>query len=121
MILADTSIWVEHLRVPSLALAAWLEQGVILMHPFIMGELMLSGVYRRPDVMEELRTLPSAPNVRAEEAAALIAAAALDGCGIGFVDVVLLASVRLHGDARLWTLDRKLHNVAAGLSIAFEP
>ena len=39
MILADTSIWVDHLRTNNRALAVWLENGQVLTHPFIIGEL----------------------------------------------------------------------------------
>jgi hypothetical protein len=49
----------------------------------------------------------------------LIAGESLDGCGVGYVDVVLLAAVRLLPSGRLWTLDRKLHGIAADMSIAF--
>ncbi|HYE29431.1 MAG TPA: type II toxin-antitoxin system VapC family toxin [Allosphingosinicella sp.] len=119
MILADTSIWVDHLRGRLAGLARCLERGEVMTHPFVIGEVMLSGAYRRPGTIEELRQLPLAPLPRAEEAEALIAHKALDGRGIGYVDVVLLASARLHPRGRLWTLDRHLHAVAREMAIAF--
>jgi predicted nucleic acid-binding protein len=40
------------------------------------------------------------------------------GAGLGWVDVHLLASAALAGDARLWTKDRQLATVAARLDLA---
>lgn len=120
MILADTSVWIDHFRGRLHTLGAELERGEILIHPFVIGELLLSGIHRRPGAVEELRRLPAVAMPQADETAALIVNASLDGCGIGYVDAVLLASVRLHSGAWLWTLDRKLRAVADHLSIAFE-
>ena len=41
------------------------------------------------------------------------------GKGIGYVDTHLLASLRLAGDARLWTLDKRLHAQAERLGVAY--
>jgi hypothetical protein len=42
----------------------------------------------------------------------------LFGRGIGYVDVHLLAAVRLTATASLWTLDKKLHVIAGELGVA---
>lgn len=120
MILADTSVWIDHFRGRLPTFAGRLNDHEIMMHPFVLGELLLSGLYRRPGALAELRQLPAAPTPHAEEAEALIISEALDGGGVGYVDAVLLAAVRLEPPARLWTLDRKLHAVAAAMSIAFD-
>jgi hypothetical protein len=120
MILADTSVWIDHLRGRLTGLGPRLGRREIMIHPFIIGELMLSGAYRRRGTVEELRRLPRAPLPRPEEVEALIVRESLDGRGVGYVDAVLLAAVRLQPGARLWTLDRKLQSVAADMSIAFE-
>ena len=39
MVLADTSLWIEHFRGRGPRLAGLLEQSAILMHPVIEGEL----------------------------------------------------------------------------------
>nr|MBA2670032.1 type II toxin-antitoxin system VapC family toxin [Gemmatimonadota bacterium] len=39
MILTDTSVWIDHLRAGDPALSALLEQGRVLVHPFVLGEL----------------------------------------------------------------------------------
>jgi hypothetical protein len=120
MILADTSVWIDHLRGRSTRLVEQLERREVMIHPFVIGELMLSGAYRRPDAMAELRQLPSAPLPAPREAEALIERGSLDGRGIGYVDAVLLAAVRLSPGTLLWTLDRKLHRIAAAMLIAFD-
>jgi hypothetical protein len=118
MILADTSVWIEHLRrgVPLLGRA--LEEGRVLMHPFVLGELACGNLRNRIEVLRLLGDLPGAPTVSDREAIAFIEHHALMGRGIGYVDVHLLASTRLDGTARLWTLDRRLAKLASSLSLA---
>ena len=120
MILADTSVWVEHFRKRHATMVARLISNEILMHPFVLGELMLSGLHRRVEAMRELRSLPPSPLAGSEEVADLIGSASLDGRGIGYVDAALLAALRLRPGVLLWTRDRKLHEVAASMSLAFE-
>ncbi len=120
MILADTSVWIDHFRGRLSSLQPRLDQREIMIHPFVIGELLLSGVNRRPGAVAELRQLPQSPTPRPEETEALIISRALDGRGIGYVDCVIITAVRLRPGARLWTLDRKLHAVAAEMSVAFD-
>jgi hypothetical protein len=120
MILADTSVWIDHLRrgVPSLERA--LEEGQILMHPFVLGELACGKIRNRDEVLRLLSDLPNAPAVTDTEALGFIERHALMGRGIGYVDVHLLASTTLDGAARLWTFDRRLAEVASGMRLSFE-
>ena len=39
MILVDTSVWIDHLRSGEPDLAAALGDGLVMMHPFVLGEL----------------------------------------------------------------------------------
>jgi predicted nucleic acid-binding protein len=120
MILADTSVWIDYFRGRLPGLGSRLSRGEIIVHPFVIGELMLSGVYRRAGAIEGLRQLQSAPLPHAEETEALIAREGLEGRGVGYVDAVFLAAVRLQHNGRLWTLDRKLRAIAVEMSIAFD-
>ena len=119
MILADTSVWIDHFRGRLEGLGPRLDAGDVMIHPFVIGELLLSGLNRRPQAVAELRSLALAREPRTEETEALILSNSLDGRGIGYVDCVLLAAVRLQPGARLWTLDRELHCVAAEMSVDF--
>jgi predicted nucleic acid-binding protein len=119
MILVDTSVWVDHLRDGAPALAAALEQGSVLMHPFVLGELACGNLKNRGEVLGLLGDLPAAPLATDPEALNYIERRALMGRGIGYVDVHLLASVALAGAARLWTRDKRLAAVAADLKLAY--
>ena len=121
MILVDTSVWVNHLRAGDAVLAAWLDVGMVLSHPFIIGELALGNLRQRKIVLNTLSTLPRVTVATDDEALHLIDRHALPGCGIGYVDVHLLAAVRLTAGSELWTNDKRLRSVAARLGLAFRP
>ena len=119
MILVDTSVWVDHLRDGAPALAAALDQGSVLMHPFVLGELACGNLKNRGEVLRLLGELPAAPVATDPEALDYIERRALMGRGIGYLDVHLLAAVALAGTARLWTRDKRLAAVAAHLKLAY--
>jgi len=119
VILVDTSVWVEHLRKGLPALAAALEQGTVLTHPFVLGELACGNLKNRREVLRLLGDLPGAPVATDAEALAFIEQRALMGRGIGYIDVHLLAAAALDGAARLWTRDKRLAAVAADLDLAY--
>ena len=118
MILVDTSVWVEHLRVASAILTELLDHGEILGHPFVLGELALGSLRQRERFLSDLRDLPQAVVAEDEEVSRMIDRQALFGRGIGYVDAHLLAAARLTAGSRLWTRDLRLHAVAAELSLA---
>ena len=118
MILVDTSVWVEHLRSASAILSALLEDGGVLGHPFVLGELALGNLRRRDDVLRVLRRLPQATSASHLEVLQFIDREALYGRGIGYVDAHLLAAARLTAGSKLWTRDRRLQTVAGQLGLA---
>ena len=117
-VLADTSVWVEHLRAGQQALAALLDENLVVVHPFVIGELACGNLRNRGALLALLGKLPRAAVATDEEALHFIESHRLMGRGIGYVDVHLLASAALLGDGRLWTLDRRLAKVAAELKLA---
>jgi len=117
VILADTSVWIEHFRAGQPELAALLEAGTVLMHPFVLGELACGNLGDRAEILELLGRLPFAPVAADAEVLAFIERRGLMGRGIGYVDAHLLAAAALAGDARLWTLDRRLAALAAELGL----
>jgi len=118
VILVDTSVWVEHLRARNEELGALLETGQVLGHPFVTGEIALGSLRQRDLILRELQELPQAEMASDQEVLHLIDRRALFGRGIGYVDVHLLASVRLTAGASLWTRDTRLHAVAAEFDVA---
>ncbi|MGE3296798.1 MAG: type II toxin-antitoxin system VapC family toxin [Porticoccaceae bacterium] len=121
MVLVDTSVWIDHLRKGDAALAAALEGGRVLMHPFVLGELACGNLNDRAGLLALLRDLPKAPVATDAEALGFIDRHALMGRGVGYLDVHLLASAALANPARLWTRDRRLAKVADHLNLAFHP
>lgn len=117
MILADTSVWVEHFRRRSDALAERLERGEILCHPFIVGEISLGSLRQRDEVLGLLSELPVASVVPHDEILSLVEREHLAGTGIGWVDAHLIASALADG-VSLWTFDRRLATVARALKLA---
>ncbi|HWZ69521.1 MAG TPA: type II toxin-antitoxin system VapC family toxin [Stellaceae bacterium] len=117
MILVDTSVWVQHLRSGDERLAALLNGGEVLGHPFVIGELALGNLRQREAMLSDLRDLPRAVVASDEEVLGLIDRQTLFGRGIGYVDAHLLAAVRLTAGSKLWTRDRRLQAVSAQLGL----
>lgn len=118
MILVDTSVWVDHLRVGDKALSSLLDAGMVLAHPFVIGELALGNLRQRGIVLSALSNLPHASVATDAEVLHFIDRHALFGRGIGYVDTHLLAAARLTAAAELWTNDKRLHGVAVQLGLA---
>jgi len=119
VILVDTSVWVDHLRKGVPGLAAALEQGSVLMHPFVLGELACGNLKNRREVLRLLGDLPGAPVAMDPEVLDFIERRALMGRGMGYIDAHLLASVAMVGTPQLWTRDKRLAAVAAELKLAY--
>ena len=120
MILVDTSIWVDHLRSGNATLAAMLETGTVLTHPFVVGEIALGHLRQRDTVLGALLHLPQAAMATDAEARYFIDHNQLFGRGIGYVDAHLLAAVQLTAGDLLWTADRRLQEVADQLGLAIK-
>jgi predicted nucleic acid-binding protein len=120
MVLADTSIWIDHFRRSDLRLAQLLERGDVAMHPFVIGELLLGRVPRIAEMIDDLNTLPKATVASPDEVLTFIAARRLPGSGIGYVDAHLLAAAALTTETSIWTRDKRLLAAAQSLSLAAE-
>ncbi len=118
MILVDTSIWVDHLRGGDAFLVRLLDRGQVLSHPFVVGELALGNLRQRQIVLAAFAGLPCADAATDVEVLRFIDACNLSGRGIGYIDVHLLAAVRLTAGAELWTRDHRLQRVAKELGVA---
>ncbi len=119
MILVDTSVWVDFFRGAERAadLADHIKANLVLLHPWVLGELVLGGLGpRRKSVIADLKRLPAVPLVPDEEVLDLILTREVSGRGIGWVDVHLLAAALVAG-CGLWTFDGHLGAVAADLSV----
>jgi predicted nucleic acid-binding protein len=120
-VLVDTSVWRRFFA----GVSTWKglrdlldEDGMVLIHPFILGELVLGGLSEREE--ELFRRLPAARTVADEEVLAMVKRRALTRRGIGWVDAHLLASA-LASSVVLWSADKKLAAAAQDLGAAFAP
>lgn len=121
MILVDTSIWIDHLRQRDERLSALLDQGQVLAHPFVIGELALGNLQNRDAILGALQDLPQAPVATNAEVLGFITGNALYGMGIGYIDAHLLAATRLAPGAILWTRDKRLLAAGINLGLAENP
>lgn len=118
MILVDTSVWVDHLRHGVPKLADLLEETQVLGHPAVLGEIALGSLAHRAEVLNLLGDLPQAMSASDAEVLTLIGYRQIFGRGIGYVDAQLLTSTMITPDARLWTRDTRLAEVATELGCA---
>lgn len=116
MVLVDTSVWIEHLRRGEPELRELLNQGEVVCHPFVIGELACGHLRSREQIISLLKALPSATLVEPDEILFFIEERKLAGLGLGLIDAHLLASC-LISRVRLRTLDKILKSVAARLDI----
>lgn len=115
-VLVDTSVWVAHLRSGDIGLETLLNDGGVLCHPFVIGELACGNINNRAEIISLLQSLPAAESVGHDEAMAFIESHKLMGKGLGYIDVHLLASAML-SDCWLWTLDKGLGRAATHMGI----
>jgi predicted nucleic acid-binding protein len=120
MILVDTSVWVGHLREGNDHLSVLLEEGLVLVHAFVIGELACGSMANRREILALLEALPGAVTAGHTEVLRLLEEKRLYGKGVGWIDAHLLASTML-SHAFLWTSDRRLLRVAESLGIAYRP
>ena len=123
MILADTSVWIEHLHAgaPAAPLVRLLEDGEVVAHPWVVAELALGNLGpRRGEVLADLDRLLELVVVADREVRQLIEARRLHGRGLGWVDAHLLASCLVSG-TELWTLDGPLARAARACDVAAAP
>ena len=118
MILVDTSVWIDHLRKGNTQLNSLLLNAAVLIHPFVIGELACGNLHDRSRILNLLGDLPAGRVADDQEVLFFIEQNDLMGRGIGYVDAHLLASVSLSSPSRLWTVDRKLKDVATSLGMA---
>ncbi|ABW66221.1 type II toxin-antitoxin system VapC family toxin [Desulfosudis oleivorans] len=118
MVLVDTSVWVAHFRDGSPGLAALLNDGRVMCHPLIVGELACGNLKDRAVILTHLQLLPMSTEAEHHEVLAFIENHHLMGKGLGYVDMHLLASAALTG-VPLWTFDKKLAQASDILGIKF--
>jgi hypothetical protein len=117
LILADTSIWIDHFRSGNKAMRKHLNEGQIVIHPAIIAELALGSLQDRNKTLALLDLLPQVQVAQLSEVRRMIEARRLYSLGIGLTDAHLIASVFLNPSTLLWTKDKQLRKAAESLGI----
>jgi predicted nucleic acid-binding protein len=116
MILADTSVWIDHLRHGDKELTGLLETGAVCMHPFIISEILLGSISNRNTIQKMLGEMPQVTTARDREVLFFINTHKVYGRGIGWIDTHLLVSAKLSG-GRVGTRDKRLVAGAGELGV----
>jgi predicted nucleic acid-binding protein len=117
LILSDTSVWIDHLRWGNKEMRKHLNQGHIVIHPFIIAELALGSLQERTKTLVLLDLLPQVRVAQLSEVRLMIEARRLYSLGIGLTDAHLIASVFINPSTLLWTRDKRLRKAADALCI----
>jgi predicted nucleic acid-binding protein len=117
-VLVDTTVWVDHFQQAEPQLVRLLNEGCVLTHPFIVGEMALANLRERDQVLRSMGDLEPAVLASPAEVRELIELRSLHGRGLGYVDTHLLAAALLSPGATLWTRDCQLFRVARELGLA---
>jgi len=118
MVLVDTSVWISHLRNGNKQLETLLNNGDVMCHPFVAGELACGNIKNRIEILSLLRLLPVVVQADDEEVLQFIETNNLMGKGLGYIDMHLAASALLSG-VPIWTLDTGLATISRKLGIHY--
>jgi predicted nucleic acid-binding protein len=119
-VLVDSAVLVDHFRSNNALLVNLLNQGLVSGHPFVIGELACGNLVNRKEILSLLQALPQGEKASDDEILFYIEKNSLSGKGLGLIDVHLLASAQL-SDNLFWTNDRRLHETAKKLNLAYIP
>jgi predicted nucleic acid-binding protein len=120
--MVDTSVWVRFLsnRTPyASGLDGLLARGEVVGHEFVYGELLVGDTGGRKQLLADYTFIHHAPLVTHSEVVEFVRHHRLQGKGIGWIDMHLLASALVVG-ARFWTADSSLERAAGQLGIGYD-
>ena len=121
-VLIDTSVWIDHFRNGNAALVALLGLDRALTHPMVRLEIAC-GTPPAPRIqtLNNMGLLQPCNQASLGEVMEFIEHEKLHGLGCGLVDMALLASTLITPGAELWTLDKRLANLAGRFGVAHLP
>jgi predicted nucleic acid-binding protein len=116
MILADTSVWIDHLRKTDQVLFDFLQKGEVCTHPYIIGKLACGNLSNRVEIIQLFNALPKVLVATDDEVMQFIENRKLYGRGLGYIDMHLLASACID-KVELLTKDKRLSDIYSELNI----
>jgi len=121
-VLIDTSVWIDHFRHGNAALVDLIGQDRALTHPMVIGEIACgTPPAPRTQTLSHMGLLQPCKQASLHEVMAFIEREKLYGLGCGLVDMTLLASTLITPGAELWTLDKRLADLAERFAVAHRP
>lgn len=118
-VLVDSSVWVAHFRKNSEALGELLVADSVLVHPLIIGELACGSPPNRAHTLRDLGRLQQVQQPVLQHVLDFIEKHQLYGLGCGLIDLTLLASTLITPGAVLWTIDKRLAELADKFNVGF--
>jgi predicted nucleic acid-binding protein len=109
--LFDTSVWIDFFRSDSKVLDEALEEGTLILHPFIYGELTIGNFKNRQKVFSLLDNLPFCKPAHHNEVLHFINQNELYGTGVGWIDFHLLVAAKIN-DLKFFAKDKSLMKLA---------
>lgn len=116
-VLVDTTVWVDHFLQSEPQLVRLLNEGCVLGHPFVLGEMALANLQGRESILHWMADLQPAILASPTEVLELIELRQLHSQGLGYVDTHLLASALLSSGTTLWTRDMQLFRMVKELGL----
>ena len=123
MVLVDTSVWIRFLagHAPYLdELARLLGLREVAGHDLVYGELLIGDKGGRPKLLAMYERMHQSSVVPHAEVVAFVRDRGLNGRGVSWTDVHVLASA-LAGRMQLWTADASLATLAREFHVAYKP
>lgn len=121
-VLIDTSVWIDHFRNRNDVLVDLIELDLALAHPMVIVEIAC-GTPPAPRIqpLNSISLLQPCNQAGLSEVMEFIEREGLYGLGCGLVDIPLLASTLITPGAELWTLDKRLAELAGRFGVAHLP
>lgn len=121
-VLIDTSVWIDHFRNRNDVLVDLIELDLALAHPMVIVEIAC-GTPPTPRIqtLNSMSLLQPCNQASSSEVMEFIEREGLHGLGCGLVDISLLASTLITPGAELWTLDKRLDELAERFGVAHLP
>jgi len=119
-VLIDTSVWIDHFRNGNEALVDLIGLDRALVHPMVLLEIACGTLPApRTQTLSNLALLQSCNQASLGEVMEFIEHEKLYGLGCGMVDISLLASTLITPGTALWTIDKRLADLAGRFGVAY--
>lgn len=121
-VLIDTSVWIDHFRRGNEALVELITLDHALTHPMVILEIACgTPPAPRAQTLNYMGLLQLCNLASSREVMEFIEQEKLYGLGCGLVDMSLLASTLITPGTELWTLDKRLADLAGRYGVTHSP